>query len=336
MSWLTDRVGNSFNLNNYFGAFGDWAGGGNSEDLGSYATLAGVYGSTPLQLQDLEFAKYADPTAYNIVDLNEDAAGLYDVTNLSDTELQDLLSNQRLQDIYGTQEDVLSRLGEYATGGMTAIDRARIAEIQNEINQTNRGNQEAILQNMAQRGLAGSGSELAARLNAQQGSAQTGYLAGSQLAGDAAQRAFEALQAQGAYASGLQGQQYGQMANAAQAQDVINRYNTDLSNKQTLDEFQTRQRVGEMNVADINRIREQNTALENQQRQYNVTQKPMNQYAMNSNQAQMAMQGLGNQANIEAQNAQSNMNFWGNLAGSAIQGGSYWAGQAEAAKKDEK
>lgn len=320
MSYLSDRIGNSLNLSNYLGTFSDFGTGGASGDFGSYATIAGIYGSRPIDLQNLEFQKYDAPTAYTAQDI-------YDPETLSDTELAEVLTNPRLADLYGIQTDVLKGLGEYSKQGMSAIDNARLTEIQNQINQQNRGNQEAILQNMAQRGLAGSGSELAARLNAQQGSAQSGYLAGSQLAGDAAQRAFQALQSQGAYAGQMTDQQYQQLANEAQAQDMINRYNTEMGNQALVQDYQTKQRIGEMNTEQTNRVNQSNKDLINQAIQYNTVQKPMNQYAMQSNQAQMAMQGLGNQANIAAQNAAANQQFWGNLAGSAIQGGAYWAGQ---------
>lgn len=320
MSYFSEQIGDAFNLNNYLGTFSDFGTGGASGDFGSYATMAGIYGSRPIDLQNLQFQQYDAPTAYTAQDI-------YDPETLSDTELAEVLTNPRLADLYGIQTDVLGGLGEYSKQGMSAIDNARLAEIQNQINQQNRGNQEAILQNMAQRGLAGSGSELAARLNAQQGAAQSGFLAGSQIAGDAAQRAFQALQSQGAYAGQMTDQQYQQLANEAQAQDMINRYNTEMGNQALVQDYQTKQRIGEMNTEQTNRVNQSNKDLINQAIQYNTVQKPMNQYAMQSNQAQMAMQGLGNQANIAAQNAAANQQFWGNLAGSAIQGGAYWAGQ---------
>jgi hypothetical protein len=316
---LGKKFGNAFNSGNYFGSFGDWAGGGSSGDQSALATMAGVYGSRPIDLQDLNFEAYADPTAFA-------AREMIDPETLSDSELQALLTNERLGGLYDTQEDVLSKLGDYSESGMSAIDRDRLAQVQNQINQQNRGNQEAIVQNLAQRGLAGSGTELAARLNAQQGSAQAGYLAGSGIASDAAQRAYEALQSQGAYATGLQGQQYGQMSNAAEAQDMINRYNTDMSNTVALQDWQNQQNISNMNTAALNQIKQQNTDLKNQATQYNTTQKPMQQYAMQSNQAQMAQQGMQNQANVAAQNAAGNMGFWGGLIGSGIQGGAYYYG----------
>lgn len=325
MSYASEIFSNAGNLNNYFGSFGDWAGGGASGDLSSYATLAGVYGSRPIDLQDLKFKEYATPETYT-------SQAIYDPSELSDTELAEVLTNPRLSALYGIQTDVLGGLGEYSKAGMSAIDQARLAEIQNQINQTNRGNQEAIIQNMAQRGLAGSGAELAARLNAQQGASQSGYLAGTQAASDAAQRAFQALQAQGAYAGQMTDQQYQQLSQEAQAQDMINRYNTEMTNQALMQDYATKQRIGEMNTSEKNRIAQANTDLANQATQYNVTQKPMNQYAMQSNQAQMAMQGMGNQANVAAQNAASNLGFFGNLAGATIQGASYYG----ANKKDEK
>jgi hypothetical protein len=84
MGAYEDLFGNAGNLNNYFGSFGNWAGGGNSPNQSALATMAGVYGSRPIELQDLKFDSYDQPEQFT-------AQGIYTPEELSDTELKALL-----------------------------------------------------------------------------------------------------------------------------------------------------------------------------------------------------------------------------------------------------
>ena len=70
---------------------------------------------------------------------------------------------------------------EQGEQGLTAIDRAALADIQNELARQERGQREAILANMAQRGISGSGQELASSLLAGQESAQRASQEGTRL-----------------------------------------------------------------------------------------------------------------------------------------------------------
>jgi hypothetical protein len=115
--------------------------------------------------------------------------------------------------------------GEAAAGGLTAEDKAALQQTQEAQGQQERGAREAILQNATAKGAAGGGQGLAAQLSAQQGSAQRGAMTGTQIAADARKRALGAMAGAGKLGGEMEQQQFGEQSSAAQAQDLINRFN---------------------------------------------------------------------------------------------------------------
>lgn len=130
------------------------------------------------------------------------------------------------QDIKNQQLKALAGLSEVAEGGLTEADRAASRDIQREVAQNNVARQKALLSEMDQRGVLGSGMELAARMKANQMSADAQSRAGDQLAQQAQARALQAMIQQGNMASQVRGQEFGEQSQVAQARDVINRFNT--------------------------------------------------------------------------------------------------------------
>jgi hypothetical protein len=141
-----------------------------------------------------------------------------------DTALKGIKIDQGILDM---QRQALAKVSQIADqGGLTAVDRARLLDIREQQNTQNRGMQEAITQNAAQRGVNGSGLELAQRLLAQQASANQASNAGTQVAADAQTRALQAIQQQSAMAGTMRNQDSAEQQAVANAQDTINRYNT--------------------------------------------------------------------------------------------------------------
>lgn len=144
---------------------------------------------------------------------------------LSRTEL----SNVQADPVYAeAQRDVMSQLGEMAKDGFTAADEAALNRITNQTNQQARGRRGAIAQSMAQRGMSGSGTELAMLLDSEQDSANRAQQQGLDVAAQAQQRIYDAIMGRGRAASQFRQQDYGEKAKAAEAQDYINRYNNNL------------------------------------------------------------------------------------------------------------
>lgn len=144
------------------------------------------------------------------------------------------------------------------TDGMDPQSRAVLHQLTGQTQAAERGGREAIMQNAAARGIGGSGLELGAQLSNQQGSATSLANQGFQAAADANQRKLQAIND----IAGVSGQMFGQEAQAAQAQDAINNFNT--SNR-----VNWRNQATLQNQAETQRIADQNTFLANQQELYN-------------------------------------------------------------------
>jgi hypothetical protein len=137
------------------------------------------------------------------------------------------------------QIDALARLGQQSKTGYTAEDRLAEEKARQSAEEYNKRQQLAVLSNMAQRGIGGSGQELALRNQAQQAAADTAYMGQLGAAANAQSRALEALKGYSGAAGDLRGQQI----NEASARDIINKYNADnkINYLKYLDDIQKRQ-----------------------------------------------------------------------------------------------
>lgn len=166
-------------------------------------------------------------------------------------------------------------------GGLNTTDAANLNRIQGAAAQQSRGQQDAIMQSMASRGAGGSGNELLARLSASQNATNQASQQGLDVAGQAQSRALQAMMQGGSLASQLQGQQFGEAAQKASAQDAIAKFNAAQSQQNN----------------------QYNTAASNSMGQYNATQ-GLNT-ALNNRTTNLGVQ----QANAGATN---NANYYNN------------------------
>jgi hypothetical protein len=177
--------------------------------------------------------------------------------------MQDVTTDPRFAQ---AQIDALSKLGELSEGGMNEADKNALLQLQSQQAQANRGQQEAIQQNMAERGMAGGGQEMAARLQAQQSGADRGAMLGSQINADASQRALQAMMNAGELGGQMQQNQFSQRSDIAQAQDAAKRFNASLMSPAMTKDTEERQRIADNTVA--NRNLEEQYRLGIPQKQY--------------------------------------------------------------------
>lgn len=178
---------------------------------------------------------------------------LLDQTLLSGIQEDPRLRGAQLQALEGFQ-DIVSQ------GGLTDVDRARIAEIQMQMDQREKAQRDALMQQMAQRGISGGGQEIAAQMLNQQQAAQTASLAGMQQAANAQMARERALGQLGGLGTQVRGQEYDIAANRARAQDAINQFNTQLQNQAFLRNADERNRLAQQrfqNQMGLNQAREQ-------------------------------------------------------------------------------
>lgn len=128
------------------------------------------------------------------------------------------------------QMRALGALGDvYQQGGLTTLDRARIAEAQAGERTAERGQREALQAEAEQRGMGAGGSGYANALMAQQQGANRLNQQGLGIEGMAQERALSAMQAAGSLGGQARGQSFDEDATRRQAQDLLARYNTDYA-----------------------------------------------------------------------------------------------------------
>lgn len=175
------------------------------------------------------------------------AAGDYDRAQGLITRLQSQYDNQPLPDLkeynpemagptaygnvhvdpkYGAQEDAaLAEMVRRSRGGMMPEDEANLMRARVDA-QGNASATSAMLDRMnARRGMTRSGSAGVGKQIAAQQASNRLYQGGVQAAGDASQRALQALSMAGGYASNLAGRDLNQKNMAAGATDRISQFN---------------------------------------------------------------------------------------------------------------
>lgn len=180
------------------------------------------------------------------------------------------------------QMAALSKLQEVGAGGLRPEDVAAVERVQQQAAQQARAQDEAILQQMQQRGMGGAGAELAARLGSSQAAAGRALGGGLDVAGQASQRALQAIMQSGQLGGQVRGQEFGEEAQKAQAADIIARYNAMNAQQIQGASVGARNVAQAGNLAQAQDIMNRNVAGSNVQQQYNK-QIPMQLF-----QAQMA------------------------------------------------
>jgi hypothetical protein len=167
------------------------------------------------------------------------------------------------------QQQALASLAEQGQTPLSAMERAQLGDIQRGVSQQEQARQQQILSEMAQRGMGGSGNELAARLISSQKAADLANQQAAQVAAMAQQRALNATSQAGALGGQIRGQEFGEKSAQAQAADTIARFNAGQQqsvqqrNVGALNEAQLR------NLQEKQRIADEQNRLRNSQQMYN-------------------------------------------------------------------
>ncbi len=180
----------------------------------------------------------ADPYLQNILDdyINQ---GPEEYEWLGDLKFQDLdpetlarLKDSELKSVSTNPEydqymmSALKDLEDQSKNGFTTRDEADMARVEAQNKRMLRGAEGAIKQNMAARGIGGSGLEMISRQQAAQDAADRQALAGLEKMAQMNERKQSAAARLGQLGSNFKGQDFDQKARVAAAQDAINRFNT--------------------------------------------------------------------------------------------------------------
>lgn len=197
---------------------------------------------TPYDLERL-YQYYQDPEAYQALTLGNSA---YEDISVDPSVLS--AQNRALEELINLSE----------ANGLNAIDQQALQEIVNEENRNLQGQNDAIMQDAMQRGVYGSGLEMAQRLQAAQSAANRMNSRDMDVMSQAQQRALEALSAYGNLAGNMRTQGFNEQDKIANAKDIIARSN-----------WENAQNVLNNNVTDRNKTRAANTDIANSQQDAN-------------------------------------------------------------------
>ena len=221
--------------------------------------------------------------------------------SLGSSELANVSTDPRLR---SAQMQALEQLASMGQTPFTEAEQAQLNQVRRQSAGDEQARQSAILQEMATRGVGGSGAELAARLSSSQAAAERQSTENDQLAIMAQNRMLQALSQSGSLGGQIREQDYGEQSAAAQAADRIAQFNA----LQTAD-------VQQRNIGGLNLAQAQNLAEKQRLSEANIgTQMTLEQ----QNKQLLPQQYFGNQAQISA------IRTGGQVAGtqmlSAIQG----------------
>jgi hypothetical protein len=272
----------------------------------------------PPEIPEVELQKYSTPEALSYL-------GNFTPEELQATGLPAGVINQAMRQ---KQLQALGGVEQLSQTGLSAIDRAALTEIQNEIAMQERGQRESILQNMAQRGMSGSGQELAAQLQSSQAASQLASQQGMQQAAQAQRARVDALSNLSNMATGIESTDFERQAQKAQAQDVINQFNVQNRNVAGLRNLQTQQDLSTMNAQERNRIAQANTDLMNKQIIQNKVNRPLSQYGLQTDYTSALSQGIGGVGQTQTQQQLANQQAMSQGLGTGLTVGGTVAGAA--------
>jgi len=228
------------------------------------------------------------------------------------------------------QLKALSTLQTLGTnGGELLSDKAAL---QNTLNQTAtqaRGAREAILANANARGQLGSGQSLTAQLDNAQKAANANQSAALDINGEAQKRALQAIMQSGDLAGKMRSQDYSEKANAASAQDAIDRFNTANKQNTSNTNIGIQNDAQKYNLANNQRIADTNATIDNYQQERNqgLIQQ---EYEDQLQKAAGETGQLDKMGQFDENSAQQASNMWGNIAGGL---GKAWAATSGSSNK---
>ena len=225
----------------------------------------------------------------------------------------------------------LGQLGSIAkNGGRDAQEEADLQGVLDKMNASERGANDAALQEQAQRGALTSGESLAAKLLSNQNQASNANANALNANAAAQSRTMQALQSLGSLGGNVQGQQATADTNKANAANAIAQFNAQQQQQTNLANTNAKNNAQQLNLANKQDISNQNVnnANNNAIRNSNLVQQKFNNDVTKAT-------GVANQGNQLAQTQQNQANqnaaFIGNLIGTGGQVGAAYMGAAHGA-----
>lgn len=183
------------------------------------------------------------------------------------SEFSKVVTNSEYQGAQNRALGELSKIGN--EGGLRLQDKVALQDARMDAITREKSGRQGIADQMARRGLSGSGYDVSAQLSGQQGVADRESNASLRVASDAQDRALQALMGAGKMATDYRSQDFGEQSAKAQAADRINAFNTANLRDVNAANVSAMNSAQEYNVRNKQRISDQNTQTANAEEKYN-------------------------------------------------------------------
>lgn len=167
------------------------------------------------------------------------------------------------------QMAALEQLAEIGQAGMTPAEAAALRTARRGAAAEAQAKSAQIMQEMQRRGVAGSGMELAQRLQAAQSGADRLSQENDRIMQMAQERALQAISQGSNVAGQVRGQQFNERSDIARARDAINQFNTQNQQQVQSRNINRGNEAGLRNLSEQQRIGEARTGIQNQQQMHN-------------------------------------------------------------------
>lgn len=246
-------------MSNTFSDISNWLSGGNLGDATeALKTSANVVGNTQIPDLNTLIPQLKQQIASGLITPAQAVAAIQ-----QSSAMENVSANP---EAVKNQIEAINQLKEVATqGGMTAMDKAQLNDIQQRLANQNSAQQQAIQTAAAQQGLGTAGSTLASKMLASQGNATGEANAGATVAANAQKRALDAMQQYGTQAGAFNKQQFDQQAKVAEATDAINQFNAQNRQAANINYANNQQAANTNNITNQNAINKGNVEIANTQ-----------------------------------------------------------------------
>jgi hypothetical protein len=209
-------------------------------------------------------------------------------------------------------------------GGLTETDKAEINQLNRNLMGKQKSNDEALLQNLAERGVLGSGDEIALRRASSQEARQTAAREAEARAALAQESKFNAAQLLGDMASSQRAGEYKEQSDKAQAADVINQFNLQNRTQARREDLGVLNQAQQANLQNKQAIENARVAAANQQETANKAliqqdyQNQLQKAGAISGAQQNAANALGQQAQGQQQGFNQLLSSGASLGATAL------------------
>ena len=239
--------------------------------------------------------------------------------SLGPSKMEGIATDPALRTAQMNALNKLTSIGD--AGGRDAQFLADQARLESDVNTNLQGQQGAIQQNMASRGMSGGMSEIVAKnMNAQQAANRQAQM-GMDAKAQAEQRALSAIMQGGQLGGQMQAQDFSQKSQQAQAADMINKFNAQNRQDVQSRNVGAKNTAQQYNVGNQQGIADKNVGQKNNAQQYNLNL-AQQQYDNEMKKRGLVTGAQKDLANSYGQEADRNRQFLGSI----ISGGSKAAG----------